>query len=234
MVTRESVHQEVFRRYQRAQERLRPLTEEPEYKEKAYNQIEKIIKSWGFEENAKKVADCRIWRLLDEQKKAPEFEGENEAEHLLGPIYAALRTHGGMYDFEIAHDLRKPVFQVSHGLYVLAKQGEGCPMKALGSKCVNLKEKLVGTRTGDMGVFGEYQEAVLRYANSSARGSGVKFQFKQSGGGDMEEIFVLEDGTEAVFKKKSKKFSYNGKEVEPPVINDLFRKSWYEWRAKHA
>jgi len=234
MVTRESVHQEVFRRYQRAQERLRPLTEDPEYKERAYAQIEGIIKAWGFEENAKREADNRVWRLLDEEAAMPKFKEEHEIDHLFGPIYATLWTHGGMYDFEIAHAIRKPVFAVNHGLRALAQQAEGCPMTALGSKCPKIADKLVGTRSTNTEEFREYSEPIMRYANSKARGTGVAFQPRKADGGKAESVFVLEDKSEVALDTKAKKFSYNGKAVEPPAVNDLFRKSWYEWRAKHG
>ncbi|MEM5814355.1 MAG: hypothetical protein QXD77_00885 [Candidatus Aenigmatarchaeota archaeon] len=231
MVTRESVHNEVLRRYQRALERLRPMTEEDDYKEKAYAQIEKITKAWGFEEDAKKKIDNRIWRLLDEEAQIPAFDGDAQIEHLLEPIYAALRAHGGMYDFEIAHAIRKPVFIVKHGLAVLARESGGCPLKALGSKCVALDATYVGARSATDD-FGGCSEPIMRYANTKSRGTGVIFAPRKVDD-TTEAVFLLADESEAIWDSEKKKFSYNGKTIEPPELNDLFRKSWYEWRAKH-
>jgi hypothetical protein len=82
--------------------------------------------------------------------------------------------------------------------------------------------------------FGEYAEPIVRYANTKTRGTGVVFQPRKVGDKEKEAVFVLEDKSEVALDAKAKRFSYNGKPVEPPEINDLFRKSWYEWRAKHG
>lgn len=82
--------------------------------------------------------------------------------------------------------------------------------------------------------FGEYAEPIARYANLNVRGTGVIIQPRKADGKETEAVFILEDKSEVALDAKAKKFSYNGKAIEPPAVNDLFRKSWYEWRAKHG
>lgn len=228
MVTKEEVRDDVTRRFNRAQMKLKALTQDEGYKERAYRQMESIGDMYGMEMDAEREYEPRLWKLKCETGAIPDFDSENERTHLLGAIYAALWENGGMYNYEIAHELRKPVFLVNHGLKVLANAALGCPLE-VEDGCVKLDGKIyVGYAQFDSSLFGQCREAAGRYANWKNKPSGVSAETKAD-----KIMFVLADGKELLFDKMARKFSYNGKPVAPPKVNDLFSKSWREWREKH-
>ncbi len=111
-------------------------------KSKVVKKLEWLIQQGGYESNT--MSDPSIWRLnLDGIKsKIPDKISEEEITHLIYPILGFLRE-GGKYDYEIAHELDRPMFMIQHGLRTLSGASEGCPYSAIDVGCLEYQNPLV-------------------------------------------------------------------------------------------